>query len=270
MIICFSGEGNSLDVAHKLAELLPGENLFIPPADMLRDMIQAAPTSTSNQIIWVFPVYSWGMPPVVARLIRNIQNIRDTPVTKHYMVATCGDDAGYTHRRWRKLISSRGWSPAGAFTVIMPNTYVCMKGFDVDSEKLEQQKLAASKERIADIARKITQTYEGTDVTRGKWPYFKSYVIYPWFVKYCMNPKGFHVADNCTRCGLCSRSCPMSNISMSPMPVWGKQCAFCLRCYHICPAKAVAYGKTTIGKGHYLNKSLSILRSRKAESEKMD
>ena len=27
----------------------------------------------------------------------------------------------------------------------------------------------------------------------------------------------------------------------------------CLRCYHICPRRAVAYGKSTATKGQYLN-----------------
>lgn len=68
-----------------------------------------------------------------------------------------------------------------------------------------------------------------------------------------MSPKPFRHTEKCTSCGLCSRSCPMENIAMKPGgPEWGKHCALCLRCYHICPTHAVAYGKATDGKGQYI------------------
>lgn len=168
------------------------------------------------------------------------------------MVCTCGDDIGRADDRWRKLIGRRGWSPRGAFSVIMPNTYVCMKGFDVDSPGLGASKLAAMPARVAGIIGAMKRGFSGSDVTRGSYSWLKTAVVYPFFKYTCMSPRPFGASDACISCGLCSRECPMENITMkNGRPVWGDRCALCLRCYHRCPVSAIAYGKETDGKGHY-------------------
>ncbi len=169
------------------------------------------------------------------------------------MLTTCGDDMAYTDRRWKRLIAARGWQAAGAFAVAMPNTYVLMKGFDVDSPETAAAKLAAmpaAMERIADAI----GSGDPDILIRGSWPWVKSYVIYPWFVRHAMSPRPFHHTGACTGCGGCARSCPLGNIAMQPggTPHWGNRCAMCLRCYHSCPRNAVAYGKATAGKGRYM------------------
>ena len=50
-IHCFSGNGNSAAVAARLGQLLHDE---------------------SNDILWVFPVYAWGIPPVVVSRIKEM------------------------------------------------------------------------------------------------------------------------------------------------------------------------------------------------------
>ena len=127
-----------------------------------------------------------------------------------------------------------------------------MKGFDVDSKEIEQQKIAKSITRVEDIAQKIASCEIVDDVVRGNWPWTKTAIIYPYFKRYCMSPRPFHATDKCTSCGKCEKTCPLNNIVMiNNRPNWHDNCALCLRCYHICPAHAVAYGKATKGKGQY-------------------
>ena len=55
-------------------------------------------------------------------------------------------------------------------------------------------------------------------------------------------------------CKRCEKVCPMLNIVMVGWkPVWGADCTSCLACYHVCPQKAVQYGKATKKKGQYFN-----------------
>lgn len=243
MIIYFSGTGNSAYVAQQLSELLNDKIVSITAT--VQDEIKS-----DVRIIWVFPIYSWGVPPVVKSVIETIW--LKTGLS-HYMVCTCGDDIGNAHHQWRRLINRRGWNAVASYSVIMPNTYTLMKGFDVDNKELEQRKLNEAPARISYIAERITQGIEEDNVMRGAWAWVKTAVIYPYFVKFCMSPRPFHYTEKCVGCGLCSRECPMQNIVMNNgKPQWGNNCAMCLRCYHVCPVHSVAYGKKTIGKGQYL------------------
>ena len=71
MIICFSGTGNTLSVARQLSGLLTGENIVMLEGDTLLRPENFSLTPAPRNIIWAFPTYSWGMPPVVVRFIRK-------------------------------------------------------------------------------------------------------------------------------------------------------------------------------------------------------
>ncbi len=247
MIFCFSGTGNSLWVAQRLADILEDRIYLI--ADNNLTPIK----STAERVIWVFPIYSWGVPPVVKRFIQS-QDIIFQNQPLHYMVCTCGDDTGIAYKQWRKLITKRGWIARSAFSVQMPNTYTLMKGFDVDSNEIMQQKLDAAPERVNFIAKQIRLNTCTDDITTGSWAWIKTRIIYPGFMKFCMSPKPFHATENCISCQKCSRECPLQNIKMTEgHPQWGNNCTMCLRCYHTCPQHAIAYGNATKGKGQYLH-----------------
>ncbi len=253
MIIYFSGTGNSARVAHRLASLLAdnrilelaGETLINP----LSTLIDVA--GNSERIVWVFPTYSWGVPPVVVRFIRKCRMSDAAGNARQYMVTTCGDDMANTDKQWRKLLAARGANPCGSYAVVMPNTYTLMSGFDVDSPELSAQKLADSEESIRQVAEAIA-TDAPDMLVRGSFAWLKSSIIYPWFIRHAMSAKPFHATAECTSCSLCARSCPMNNITMHDgRPRWDDNCALCLRCYHICPHHAIAYGKKTHDKGQW-------------------
>lgn len=254
MIIYFSGTGNTRHCAEALAQKL-GETTFEIKGGMLLAPSLSTLTSNDRRILWMFPVYSWGIPPVVESFTRRT-GLEFAKDAVHHLVLTCGDDIGQTDCQWRKIMTERSLRTGKAFSVIMPNTYVLMKGFDVDSPEVENAKIEAASKRIDEIAAQLAEPSEAvdfSDVTRGRFAGIKSRVIYPWFVRHAMSPKPFHPTDQCTGCGLCVRSCPLGNITITgnSRPHWSNACALCLRCYHICPVHAVAYGDKTADKGQY-------------------
>lgn len=272
MILWFSGTGNSRYVAEKLASIL-NESLREITPEILNEPIKS---SKSSRVIWVFPVYSWGVPPYILRTINDIQFDEKYADMPHHLVVTCGDDTGLTADMWRNAIRKRKWRCGSAFSVQMPNNYVCMSGFDVDPAPVEEAKLKAAPIRISKIAETIlkneTDLKYVTDMVTGRFAWIKSKIIYPWFIRYAMSPKPFHHTNNCISCGKCAAICPLKNITMTTKtsseislkirrhPLWGENCAGCLACYHVCPKHAVEYGNKTTNKGQYLN---PILRSNK-------
>lgn len=244
MIVCFSGTGNSLAVANGLSAQL---------GDGILQLTGATPTliqpGGDERIIWVMPVHSWGMPRFVKKFMRKAE-VEGSGATEHFLVVTCGDDTGLIDRQWRGILARKGWRPMSAHSVVMPNTYVLLPGFDVDSPEVARSKMEAMPERVRKIARAIRVRSKVNDLARGSFPWFKTRIIYPLFMRFLTSPKPFHATADCVGCGACSRSCPLENITMdSGKPGWGKFCTLCLGCYHRCPHHAVAYGHRTDRRG---------------------
>ena len=145
MIYYFSGNGNSAHVAHQLARLTHDRARFIPRAGKAE--------TTADIFGLVFPIHAWGMPRAVEEFLRQLRTDR-TPYYI-YMVCTFGDDIGRTDRLLARTLKQKGLPLDAAFSVRMPNTYVALPGFEVDSKELAQEKLAAVPERLAQIAAAI-------------------------------------------------------------------------------------------------------------------
>lgn len=257
MVYYFSGQGNSRFVAEAIAAKL-GQ----PTCRITRRAIDAALSSPAPDAdrpnVWVFPVHAWGVPRAVETFIRNLA--ADTPGAAagsvHHMVATCGDDIGRTDRFWARMIRARGWRVGGVFSVAMPNTYVCLPGFDVDPVDVARDKMRHATEEIASIASRISDNRaDGLRmVVAGSMPRIKSYILRPLFNAFLMSPRGFRVdRDKCDGCAACAAVCPMGNITLDGgVPRWRSDCTMCLACYHRCPHAAVAY-HFTAGKGRVGN-----------------
>jgi len=257
MIFYFSGNGNTRFVAKHLADIL-GQEVIELHGKLLIDGNVDIKIPAGEDVVWMFPIHSWGIPPVVVDFISHANLTLDSG-TLHHMVATMGDDSGLTDLMWRRLIDARGWKSASAQGVIMPNTYVLMKGFDVDKPEVAEAKINEALKSLPSVADTIRSRKYVTDIHRGSFAWIKSRVIYPSFVKHClsssetrkMSPRKFHTHD-CISCGKCVQTCPMDNITLTDStPTWGDNCAMCLGCYNICPRHAIEYGSATLRKGQH-------------------
>lgn len=251
MIFYFSGTGNSKWVAQQLADVQQERLVFIP--DALRSATTEFSLQEEEKVGFVFPIYSWGPPPIVLQFISQLVLHN---VGAHYLffVCSCGDDTGLTESVMRKAFAARGWECSAGFSVAMPNNYVLLPGFDVDSKEVEQQKLLHAKPTLDEINRLIEERQSLFRCHEGSMPFLKTRLIYPLFVRYGISAKKFWTTDACIACGRCEKVCPMQNVTMAHQkPVWGEHCTSCLACYHVCPKRAVQYGKQTKGKGQYFN-----------------
>lgn len=249
MIYYFTGTGNSGYVALQLGNILLETPYF---------MNGNSPKEPEGESIgFVFPVYSWGVPPNVESFILNLPvsfwqkiDITQTPV---WIVMTCGDEVAMAPEMIEHILKKVGVKAESIWSVIMPNNYVLLPGFDVDNKELEQTKLSEAPARIYEIGAGIKSHRRGIDVVRGSLPRLKTGLIYPLFKRWGIFPKKWHSTEACVGCGICVKSCPQNNITLTQIkhPIWGGDCCSCLACYHSCPHHAVEYGKETRKKGQY-------------------
>ncbi len=264
MLLYYSGCGNSQYVASQLATQL-GDNLVkIDPAD-------PAPSVTlcdGEALGIVCPVYAWAVPRLVSEYIGRL-TIAGSPSQLSaspfiYLACTCGDNVGRTPERFDKCLRRKGWHLDAAFSFVMPETYINLPGFHLDTAEGVQRKYADLDQRLPWVVEKIKKRERIVDVVRGKMPRFNSYVVNPLFYGLLITDRKFHVSDACVSCGLCEKVCPLHNITLAGdyadpkasvaaglRPVWHGNCTNCMACYHHCPQNAIHFGKATLGKGQY-------------------
>lgn len=251
MVFYFSGTGNSTFVATTLSNLLGLKLAFIP------DIEASSLELPEERILFVFPVYSWGVPPLVSKFISDLpenycERLKEGgfPID---CVMVCGDEVALAPEMLSRDLEKRGLALNSIWSVIMPNNYVLLPGFNVDSKEVEQNKLASCQSRILEIAQGLQREDKRIDVTRGSIPWLKTKFVFPLFRRWGVFPKKWHYTKSCISCGKCAKICPLVNIEMkNNHPVWGTRCCSCLGCYHVCPVNAVQYGRETKGKGQYL------------------
>lgn len=249
MILFFSGCGDSRWAAETLAKELNDRILFIP--DIIQEGTPIA-LGEDEALGFVFPVYSWAPPKIVLEMIGRMHLVgNENPFV--YMVCTCGDDTGHTDKILRKALAKKRLKLSSAYSLIMPETYINLPGFQLDTPDNEKRKLSESASRLTeDIIPRIRNREVKDDLAVGSMAGFKSTVLRWLFNAFLITDKPFKVHESCIGCGVCEQSCPVKNIRMDGgRPQWSHQCVGCMACYHHCPQNAIHFGKQTIGKGQY-------------------
>ena len=248
MIYLYSATGNTKYAAEYLGSLLNETCINI------LDKHEPLPFPEDEEPIGImFPIYCWGVPPVVSRFLENLLFKRISKERYVWGVCTCGDEAGTAMKSLNRRLTAHRGRPADALcSLIMPNTYVLLPGFDVDSQETENNKLKNAPGRLEEIADMIRNRQTGIyDVKEGSLPSLRS-AVFPIFKKWGINTNWWHVSERCIGCGKCAASCPADNIRMiDSLPHWGKNCFSCCACFHCCPVNAISYSSFTKGKSQY-------------------
>ena len=248
MIYYYSATGNTAFAARYLGDALLQKKINI--IKLATEI--PVPEDDDEPIGIMFPIYCWGIPPVVSRFLEKLLPVISK---ERYLwgLCTCGDEAGTAMRRFNRMVmNGRGRKADAIWSLIMPNTYVLLPGFDTDSAEVETAKLKNASVRLKEIADKILErATDMYDVTEGSLPRLRS-AIFPVFKKWGVNTAWWHVSDDCIGCGKCASVCPASNIKMeNSRPSWGSNCFSCCACYHYCPTRAISYASFTKNKSQY-------------------
>ena len=250
MIFYFSGTGNTRWVATEIAKAIGEELLFIP--DLLREKRFEFTLKEGERLGFCFPTHGWQPPRIVREFIRQL--LLDRQPDYCWALTTCGDNMGEAMTILNKELAGIGLKAETLFSVIMPESYVCLPFMKTDPEDKERWKIENAERQLYHIISILKDCKRGIEeLEKGATPRLYSYVIGGYFNKRMITDKKFTVdADVCIRCGKCLKVCPVDNIKGTP-PEWlhtGK-CTSCLACYHYCPVHAVNYGKITRKRDQY-------------------
>ena len=251
MIFYFSGTGNTRWAAEELAKKTGEQLLFIP--DELRGDCTYE-LQEGERLGFCFPVHGWQPPHIVRDFIRKASfNVKDD--TFIFALATCGDNIGRTMELLNQDLGEKGLETSSVYSLIMPETYVCLPFMYTDTPEKEREKIMRAKGDIYVIGEEIINRREGiTRTTRGAIPWTYTHVIGAYFNAQMITDEKFTVdADACIHCGQCQKACPTGNVKLKGgLPTWQHDyCTCCMACYHHCPKHAINYGNITRKRGQY-------------------
>ncbi len=211
----------------------------------------------SDALGFVFPVYGWRIPRILSRFIAEELPARLAGRRPAFVwaVMTCGDDVGYTDRTLdAALRASVGYTLDAAYSVNMPDTYLGLPGFRLDSPEEQEAKFKIAVTRLAAIRESLAAHARVRDLKRGPFPRTKTVLLGGFFDRFLSGDRRWRVdGEKCTRCGLCVARCPTGAIltDAGGRISWSRdgRCTGCFRCYHNCPSDAISCGRSTRGKG---------------------
>ena len=260
MIFYFSGTGNTRWVAGQIAEAIGEELLYIP--DLIRESRYEFQVGEGERIGFCFPTHGWQPPRIVRDFISRLV-LRGYEEAFCWALTTCGDNMGEAMTILNKDLAKNTQLKASdglplqaetLFSVIMPESYVCLPFMKTDTEEKEAMKIEMAGLQMPHIIQMIQERRWGIEeLEKGATPRLYSYVIGGYFNKRMITDKKFTVdEDVCIKCGKCAKVCPVDNIKGTP-PAWihNGRCTCCLACYHHCPVHAINYGKITRRRDQY-------------------
>ena len=248
MIFYFSGCGNSKHVAETIAEGLNDTLTFIPEA--AREGRYEYELAEKESLGFVFPIYSWAPPKLVVDFVKKLQ-LKAKP-DYVYFACTCGDNCGLTEKVFRKAVEEKGWLLSACFSVQMPETYIAMAGFKLDTPKKAKLKIDRADNLLMRNIPRLINKESFSEMVVGGLAWLKTYLVNPGFNRSATDDSKYLSTKACIHCGKCVEVCPLKNITLEEgRTKWHGNCTMCMACYHHCPANAIQYGKATEGKGQY-------------------
>ncbi|MDR1587483.1 MAG: EFR1 family ferrodoxin [Treponema sp.] len=229
-IFYFSGTGNTLWSAKKIAEMLNGNcELF----NIGVEMRKPAEPIEANRVIVLFPAYAYQAPLLVRRFFIRSE-VRSPYIAA---LATFGTDPGGALAEAYRIFKRKKTAVAYFASIPCVENYIPL--FGPQSEETKRRRLALQKNATEKIARDILNRK-----TNSVWPLrpFSMCTSSLFRLGKPLFVKAFKVKAACNGCGVCARICPAANITIEGInPVFSAHCEQCQACLNWCPRRAIGY-----------------------------
>ena len=246
MILYFSGTGNSLAVARKIAEAINDQVLPLTEA-VQQDL------TNEQRIGLVFPTYDFNLPPALPEMVSHL---KISPKSYVFTVVTCGSMAGNCIWVLRRLLREKGIELAYSHKVSVPDNSALAFGRNPNKQLKKFERVPARMEQI------IRELQAESHTLHYSWFSLLSWLLGRPAVEkgmiHCLGPKVN--ADKCTGCNTCVRVCPMDNINLTDeKAIIGDNCTVCLACVHVCPQQAISVnGREALKERQYRHPDIKL------------
>ena len=246
MILYFSGTGNSLAIARKIAEAINDQVLPLTEA-VQQDL------TNEQRIGLVFPTYDFNLPPALPEMVSHL---KISPKSYVFTVVTCGSMAGNCIWVLRRLLREKGIELAYSHKVSVPDNSALAFGRNPNKQLKKFERVPARMEQI------IRELQAESHTLHYSWFSLLSWLLGRPAVEkgmiHCLGPKVN--ADKCTGCNTCVRVCPMDNINLTDeKAIIGDNCTVCLACVHVCPQQAISTnGRETLKERQYRHPEIKL------------
>ena len=231
IIYYFSGTGNSLYTANKIAEAIGGAEII-----SVRCSAESVPASDADVIGFVCPVYEWDVPGAFKEFIKQLTI---NPNAYIFMVVTYIFILGKSFETVEKCLEEKG-AHINYGRAIRCVASQCIAYPPFPSEKIMIPYMEKQIEKPGkEIGQKKLRAYPRmSPLTRRRF----DKTMGPFLAIESEYDKGFYTDERCKGCGICEKVCPTRNITMEDKrPKWNHHCHGCNACVAYCPAKAVQF-----------------------------
>lgn len=231
IIYYFSGTGNSLYTAGKIAEAIGGAELI-----SVRCNPKDVSAKDADVIGFVCPVYEWDVPGTVKEFIKKLTINTNAYI---FMVTTYIAVLGKSFETVETLLEEKGIHlDYGRAVRCVASQCIAYPPFPPEKimiPYMEKQVRRVGKE----ISLRKKRDYPRmSPLTRRRF----SKVMGPYLAIENEYDKGFYTDDKCKGCGICEKVCPTRNITMeNKHPKWNHRCHGCNACVVYCPTKAIQF-----------------------------
>jgi ferredoxin len=247
-IYYFSGTGNTRIVAGMFQKAFAEHEVdLIPIEDVRKKLIDANP-GQYDLVGLGSPIHAWNAPRIVFEFIASLPEVNGIPLFYFKCPASIADFGGST-LPVRNALLAKGFRVVHEKAISMPSNFAagwpeakCHDAFRMALHKVKH----------------IVQQIQDGQIVLQLNPFLLKLKTELGSMAETFGARKFgrhlKVKSSCTKCNLCVRACPMSNITrVNGALHFGNECIMCMRCIYSCPVNAIypQYAKAVVLKDGY-------------------